>query len=308
MKPIDDIEYSLAAWKEGKLVALPTETVYGLGAPIGREDLLKKIFSLKKRPFYDPLIIHVSDSNMAQRYVLGWNEDCDALATRFWPGPLTIVLPKSKLVNDLITSGLDTVGVRCPKSEKTLKVISLLDEGVAAPSANIFTKVSPTEASHVSKYFSHDDVFVLDGGPCEVGIESTIISLSQGKLVVLRPGVITPEELRSCVGHLNISLGKTAFEQKPTAPGQDKSHYRPSYPLLVMRGEMGLIDTDMEVVELKEDPYVVARELYRNLHTPPSKGKKGKVILVPELKDLPLNLQDVWKSILNRLDKAKSNP
>lgn len=306
MKGTNDIENCLIAWDEGRLVALPTETVYGLGAPISREDLLKKIFSLKKRPFYDPLIVHVSDSNMAQRYVVGWNDDCDKLAKKFWPGPLTIVLPKTNLVNDLITSGLDSVGVRCPRNEKTLKVISLLGEGVAAPSANIFTKVSPTEASHVSKYFSESDVFVLDGGPSDVGIESTIVSLSQNELVILRPGVITEEELKSCVGHLKVSQGKTAFEEKPTAPGQEKSHYRPSYQLMVKRKGSNFLDTDLEVVELNEDPYIVARELYRNLHTPPSKGKIGKIMVVPDLNKLPNNWQEVWRSILNRLDKAES--
>ncbi len=306
----DNIDEALACWKAGGLVAIPTETVYGLGAPVDREDLILKIFSYKERPFYDPLIVHISDKLMAKNYVETWDPLTELLTEKFWPGPLTIVLKKTNLVSDMITSGLPTVGIRCPKNKQTLDLINALGVGVAAPSANKFTKTSPTNKDHVLHSFKDDHLCILTSDEkTEVGIESTIISIENELITLLRPGIITQIDIEEALKgeKFQFSLGKTAFEEKaPTAPGQDPVHYRPTYKLELMEGKGQIIEKEgAEYVLLDKDPYITARELYLLMRDPLKKSFNRRVFVLPESRHhLNDKEKQVWQSILNRLVKA----
>ena len=317
------ISHALSAWKAGKLVALPTETVYGLGAPVDNEELISKIFSVKERPFFDPLIVHISSIEMAKKYCSHWNDTLDILARAFWPGPLTLVVQKSSLISSLITSGLDTVGLRMPRSELTLKIIEQKAVGIAAPSANKFTKTSPTQASHVSSQFSQDDVYVVEDIPSEVGIESTIISVNESERIVtiLRPGMITSADLIEVLGNeFQIEKGLTAFEKSPEkveSPGQFKAHYRPDYPLSFLdcssdkKDQLKHSYPDCEFISLSLDPFVTARELYTQMRTPLSTNDLGQAIYKRKCFLIDLSSRqltdkesELWSSIINRLTKA----
>jgi len=309
------IQKAIAAWKEGRLVAIPTETVYGLGAPVDQESLVKSIFKVKERPFFDPLIVHISSIEMAKKYGRIWSETHQRLASSFWPGPLTIVLPKSNEVSALITSGLDTVGIRMPNHRLTLELIATLGVGVAAPSANKFTKTSPTCAQHVRDQFSEEEVFVIDSDPSQVGIESTIITIhdEDKKITILRPGIITSQDILACLGSsYTVETGQTAFEtnQKVTAPGQFKAHYQPDFPLAYLMtsqfsDELRRNNSDCDFIQLDSNPYVTARELYSLMRIPPAEEKKRKCFVISEeISTLSDQEKDIWQGILNRLSKA----
>ena len=213
--------------REGKLVAFPTETVYGLGANALDPMAVAKIFELKERPSFDPLIVHISHISQVESLTQGIDERVYKLAEKFWPGPLTMVLPKSNLVPDIVTSGLQTVGIRMPSNEIALELITESGCPIAAPSANKFGRISPTTANHVRKQLPNVD-FILDGGKTTVGIESTIIRLTENGLQILRNGIITLEELEKVVPFDGISK-----IEKLSAPGMLKSHYSPQKKLLI---------------------------------------------------------------------------
>lgn len=222
-----DITKAAQLIREGKLVAFPTETVYGLGADALNPLAVAGIFQAKERPSFDPLIVHIADLDMVDRLVLKRDSRIDLLAAHFWPGPLTIVVEKSKEVPDIVTSGMDTVGVRMPDSTWALELIRQSGCPIAAPSANKFGKLSPTKADHVRKGLPEID-YILDGGETTVGIESTIIRLSPSGFVVLRPGVITREEIENYVP-FDPTM---AAGQNVEAPGMMHSHYSPDKTLL----------------------------------------------------------------------------
>ncbi|MDP3912432.1 MAG: L-threonylcarbamoyladenylate synthase [Bacteroidota bacterium] len=217
--------------KEGKLVAFPTETVYGLGANALNPLAVAKIFELKERPSFDPLIVHIA--SIDDLYLLTENTDGNVirLAEKFWPGPLTIVLPKSKLVPDIVTSGLNTVGIRMPDNDIALKLIRAANCPIAAPSANKFGQLSPVSAEHVKKQLSNVD-YVLDGGNTSVGIESTIVSIEGNVCTLLRPGVITIADIENALPDTFIYSSEKP--EKLIAPGLLKSHYSPVKPLYIL--------------------------------------------------------------------------
>ncbi len=225
------INQAAALLKAGGVVAFPTETVYGLGANALDASAVAKIYELKGRPATSPLIVHVSSIEMARALVSEWPPLADQLAKRWWPGPLTLVLPKSARIPDIVTAGLPTVGIRIPAHPVALKLIEEAGVPVAAPSANRFTELSPTTAEHVHHAFG-DLVPVLDGGPCTVGLESTVVAIDGGKLTLLRPGM--------------ISLGDIEFAQIPQgahpAPGMHPRHYSPRTPLLLVESSQDLPD------------------------------------------------------------------
>lgn len=215
--------------KSGGLVAFPTETVYGLGADALNPNAVAKIFIEKERPSFDPLIVHISNIKEIKRLTQQYDSRVDILAEMFWPGPLTIVLPKSDIVPDIVTSGLPTVGIRMPRNKIALDLIKASGCPIAAPSANKFGRISPTTASHVRKQLTGVEC-VLDGGPCEVGIESTVIALNLDGFVILREGFIT---LASLLKALPKSREKTS--NAPLAsPGLLESHYSPEKPLFLI--------------------------------------------------------------------------
>lgn len=223
----NNIEFAATCIQEGKLVAFPTETVYGLGANALNPLAVAKIFELKERPSFDPLIVHIASTRQLEKLIQCNDERIFLLAERFWPGPLTMVLPKSHLVPDIVTSGLPTVGIRMPDNEIALELIRKSDCPIAAPSANKFGRISPTTAAHVKKQLSSVDC-ILDGGKTSVGIESTIIALTNHGFQILRNGIITKEELEEIVPF----DGDSKIEKR-SAPGMLKSHYSPRKKLLI---------------------------------------------------------------------------
>jgi L-threonylcarbamoyladenylate synthase len=217
---------------EGKLVVIPTETVYGLAANGLDETAVAGIFSAKNRPTFDPLILHVASIEQAQSLSIDWPEMADKLARAFWPGPLTLILPKADHVPDLTTSGQPTVGIRMPNNRLTLELLSTLPFPLAAPSANPFGYVSPTNAQHVADQLGDSIDYILDDGNCSVGIESTIIAIDNGTPKVLRLGGLSLERISDVLGfpvleHLNQN-------SNPQAPGQLDQHYSPRCKLIAL--------------------------------------------------------------------------
>ncbi|MGM9563489.1 MAG: L-threonylcarbamoyladenylate synthase [Faecousia sp.] len=227
--------------RAGGLVAIPTETVYGLGANAMDEEAVAKIFLAKGRPQDNPLIIHISCAEELTRYCHDIPEAAWRLAERFWPGPLTMVLPVNPCVPKRTTAGLSTVAVRCPKTQVTRELICVAGVPIAAPSANLSGKPSTTTAAHVLHDYGTGGRIdaIIDGGPCEVGVESTIVDLTGEKPRLLRPGGITPEELRDLLGELEIDravLAQISDDTVVRAPGMKYKHYAPSAEVYIVSG------------------------------------------------------------------------
>lgn len=216
--------------KQGKLVGIPTETVYGLAANALNEKAVLSIFEAKNRPFFDPLIIHVPSIQAAEKYAILNDERLTLLAKTFWPGPLTLLLTKKEIIPDLVTSGLSQVAVRVPNHPLTLELLSQIDFPLAAPSANPFGYVSPTEAQHVNKQLGNRVDYILDGGLCGVGIESTIVGIEDGKVCVYRLGGLDIESIEKLIGKIELRLNNSS---DPKSPGQLKNHYAPKKPLFI---------------------------------------------------------------------------
>ena len=227
--------------RSGGLVALPTETVYGLGASALDEDAVKRIFAVKGRPQDNPLIIHVAGPEALAEWCEDVPEEAYAITERFWPGPLTLVLRCRKTgephIPDRVTAGLDTVAVRCPDHPATLAVIRLAGVPVAAPSANLSGKPSTTTALHCLHDLEGKVEAVLDGGPCRVGLESTILDLTVSPPRILRPGGVTPEQLREVLGEVELDPGLVRPEETPKAPGMKYRHYSPAAEVTLIKCE-----------------------------------------------------------------------
>lgn len=225
-----EIEIAAQLIREGKVVAFPTETVYGLGADALNALAVARIFELKERPSFDPLIVHIASFDELARLTTTTDKRVEMLANRFWPGPLTLILPKSDSVPDIVTSGLETVGIRMPSNPVARELIRLAGCPVAAPSANKFGQLSPTLARHVAKQLPNVD-YILDGGPAAVGIESTIISLNEKGFEILRHGVITREEIEQLVPYFALPESE---KTNIVSPGMLKSHYSPGKPIYIL--------------------------------------------------------------------------
>lgn len=293
MLPIDSAELLQACdrLRQGDVVVIPTETVYGLAASIDSEKGLRKIFSLKRRPFFDPLIVHVASFKEAASVVREWPPVGDFLARLFWPGPLTLVLPKADRVHPLITSGLETVAVRFPSHPIARDLIRLTGSPLAAPSANFFGRASPSRAEHVRSEFSSEldgeDLLIIDGGECAVGLESTVVSIHRDTqeakdiVTILRPGGVTEEMLKSALERWSQKVA-IARSESPASPGHTKHHYMPRIPLVVVAQNepVGLslptrqkIQRELKLssianpreLELNPDAVLAARELYSEM-------------------------------------------
>jgi L-threonylcarbamoyladenylate synthase len=219
-----DIQKAVQLLTEDQLVAIPTETVYGLAGNIFSEKAIKSIFSTKQRPFFNPLIVHIPSVKSLNDLVTHVPEKAKLLAAAFWPGSMTLVLKKSKTIPDIITAGKDTVAVRIPNHPTTLALLKKLPFPLAAPSANPFGSISPTKPAHVENYFRNSIKMVLDGGSCANGIESTIIGFENEEPVIYRLGALPLEEIEAVVGKISI---KNKKEEKPDAPGMLARHYAP---------------------------------------------------------------------------------
>ena len=214
--------------RAGELVAFPTETVYGLGADASNPQAVARIFAAKGRPADHPLIVHLPDTSHLHRWAVDIPEAAYKLAAAFWPGPLTLILKRHPSVSDAITGGQDTVGLRVPNHPLALQLLREFDGGVAAPSANRFGRVSPTTAAHVREELGDAVALILDGGPCTVGIESTILDLSGGEARILRPGMLDAEAIAGVLGALPF-VGGT--QNAPRVSGSLEAHYAPQTPL-----------------------------------------------------------------------------
>lgn len=312
MKVLSNLEIAAKYIQEGNLVAFPTETVYGLGANALNPLAVAKIFELKERPSFDPLIIHIANLHQLEKLVLTQDERVYKLAEKFWPGPLTMVLPKSNIVPDIVTSGLSTVGIRMPNNDIALELISKSGCPVAAPSANKFGRISPTTAAHVKKQLPNVD-YILDGGKTTVGIESTIIKLTDYGFQILRNGVITQEELEAI-----IPYDKNSIIEKASAPGMLKSHYSPRKKLLIADKDLsninklraGLISFTGELekgfckvirVSERDDLKDYAVNMFEAMHSFEDDTDIETIIAEP------VSEKGIGKAIMDRLRKAEFN-
>jgi L-threonylcarbamoyladenylate synthase len=304
--------------RDGDLVAFPPETVYGLGADAQNPDAVRKVYEVKGRPATHPLIVHIDHPRLLERWALSVPPTAQALADRFWPGPLTLVLRRAPAVDLGITGGQDTVAVRVPAHPVAQQLLRAFGGGIAAPSANRYGHVSPTRADHVRDEFGDAVKVVLDGGDCKIGLESTIVSCVDAVPRLLRPGFITLSQLRSVVP--DVVAGSDA--PAPRAPGSDAKHYAPATPLSIVNSRtleevVAQLTADHEKVAVlamrpprvanrymtwinagrRADVY--ARELYVNLRTLDKSG--AKEILVEEV---PAG--EPWDAVRDRLRRAAS--
>jgi L-threonylcarbamoyladenylate synthase len=288
------VERAAALIRAGKLVAFPTETVYGLGANALDAAAVERIFEAKRRPRTSPLIVHVDSVEMARTLATRWPDAAELLARRYWPGPLTLVLPKQPRIPDIVTAGLATVGLRMPAHPLALQLIRAAGVPIAAPSANRFTELSPTAADHVPQEIADA---VLDGGPARVGIESTVLSLVKAP-ILLRPGVIPLPAIEELIGPVAIAA---AAEGPHPSPGMHERHYRPATTLYLLKpgdplpaGRGALLRLG---IEMPSDPLDFAASLYGTLHRLDSETFDW--IAVERPPDTP-----EWAGVLDRLRRA----
>ncbi len=292
--------------RAGRLVAFPTETVYGLGANALDRDAVLRIYAAKGRPSTSPLIVHVSDVAMARKLAAEWPEAASKLAAAFWPGPLTIVVKKTAAVPDEVTAGLNTVGLRVPAHPVALAILLEAGIPIAAPSANRFTELSPTRAEHVRQSLGDRVDLIIDGGPCTVGIESTVISVVGDVPVLLRPGMISQAQLEAVIGPI-ASLETLEPSAAHPAPGLHAKHYSPKTPLKIGIPEIKncayLWHTEQRQTDhslrLPLNPASYAEHLYESLHQLDSSG-------VPVIFVEPLPANIAWAAIQDRLHRAAS--
>ena len=272
--------------QQGNVVAFPTETVYGLGANALNAAAVRRIYQLKGRPATSPLIVHVSSIEMARSLSAAWPAKAQDLALRHWPGPLTLVVPKAASIPDEVTAGLSTVGLRMPRHPLALELIRTAGLPLAAPSANKFTELSPTTADHVRAAFG-DAVPVLDGGPCAVGLESTVVAVdADGSVRLLRPGMLVLEE----------AIAGAASEHE--SPGMHHKHYSPRTARVVLVESFDDAPPEAVLLFLSEDPEACAARLYSVIHDLDAQGVKIIAIKLPHDPD------PRWDAVRDRLRRA----
>ncbi len=277
--------------RSGGLVAIPTETVYGLAGNVWEPKTLARIFEAKNRPQFDPLIVHVANPDNADEVADLSLPHARQLAEALWPGPLTMVLPRKPRVPDLATSGLSTVGVRCPSHPVARRIIELAGVPLAAPSANPFGYLSPTRAEHVANQLGERVDLIVDGGPCTIGVESTVLDLSESPALVLRPGAVSMEQLALLLPSVQLFDRST---QSPRAPGQLPSHYAPRLPLhLRASGTLPSARPNAMAVAL-----CFGAASYKNIT---ASGKFSRVVDLSARAD-PVDAAAVLFSVLHELD------
>ena len=302
-----DTELTLAAKliRAGRLVAFPTETVYGLGANALDEAAVQRIYDAKGRPATSPLIVHVADVIMARQVTAEWPVLAQKLAERFWPGPLTLVLPKAAEIPDIVTAGLDTVGVRIPSHPVALGLIRRARVPIAAPSANRFTQISPTTAEHVRVGLGSAVDLILDGGATHIGIESTVVSLAEQHPTVLRLGMISQADLEAATGVAWRVQDSGQVQQAVAegtlpgfaAPGMYSRHYAPRTPLVLLAKGQPEPKGRGRILEMPSEPAAYAACLYAALHEADAEGWDWIALCEPPV-------SDAWAGIRDRLKRA----
>ena len=262
---------------DGKIVAIPTETVYGLAGNALNPEAVLQIFTIKERPTFDPLIVHISSIDKVNFYAQSIPEQAFELMNKFWPGPLTIVLPKNAIIPDIVTSGLDTVGLRMPNHPTTIELLNQLDFPLAAPSANPFGYISPTSAQHVFDQLGGKLPYILDGGICNVGVESTIVGFENGQCLIYRLGGITVEAIRKVIPDAELQINSSS---NPKAPGMLNSHYAPSKPFYL--GDM------IELIEKYDGKNIAALTFGQS--TIPDSVKEFNLSPASDFKEAAFNL------------------
>lgn len=303
-----DIAAAVAALRRGECIGLPTETVYGLAADAGNPAAVRRIFALKGRPADHPLIVHLPDASALDDYARDIPEAARRLATHFWPGPLTLILRRQPRVPNEVTGGQDTVGLRVPAHPLARQVLAAFGAGLAAPSANRFGRISPTSAQHVRDEFGAALPIVLDGGDCAVGIESTIVECSGAAPRILRPGMISADEIAAVIGPLQSQPEAAA----PRASGTLEKHYAPRTPMrllartdfadagadaLVLVLVLGNLPAGCDGIALPRDPTGYAHALYAALRELDARG--ARELLVEQPPDGPQ-----WLAVHDRLRRA----
>lgn len=314
---MSEVSRATALLRAGELVAFPTETVYGLGADATNPQAIAKIFAAKGRPADHPLIVHIPDAAHLGRWAIDIPEAARQLAAAFWPGPLTLILKRHPAVLDAITGGQDTVGLRVPNHPLALQLLREFDGGVAAPSANRFGHVSPTTAAHVREELGNAVSLILDGGPCAVGIESTILDLSGAEPNILRPGMLGAAAIAAVLGRTPGFGGK---QDAPRVSGSLEAHYAPRTPLrLVPEAELaaaaeaalaagrrvvmlsaqppGAVDGRLIWREASADPVQFAHDLYARLRELDTLGADLMLAAMPPA-------GEAWRAVADRLRRA----
>lgn len=325
------VKHATEILRAGELVALPTETVYGLAANAFDQKAVEKIFVAKGRPAQNPIIVHVASLEMARRCVSHWPELAEKLAKAFWPGPLTLVLPRAERIPNSVTAGGETVGVRWPSHPFIQAVIRACDFPLAAPSANISNQLSPTSAEHVRKSLGNKISLIIDGGQSQVGIESTVVDVTVKPPCLLRPGMIHAESLLAVTGELTLGFGHS--EEVLRSPGLLKKHYSPNAKLVILswRDELNLESQilnfisknlkfktqnlkffDIHVIAhtqipltqkwgrvsvIPHDAEAFARAIYAELHQCDAAG--AELIVVENLPNT-----EPWRAVRDRLNRA----
>jgi L-threonylcarbamoyladenylate synthase len=305
----EEIARAVALLRAGELVAFPTETVYGLGADARNGAAVARIYALKRRPAGHPLIVHLAGADALPEWAAAVPEAARRLAQRFWPGPLTLILPRAAGVSDALTGGQDSIGLRVPSHPVARRLLEAFGGGIAAPSANRYGRVSPTSAAHVREEFGPDAPFVLEGGDCSVGLESTIVSLV-GEPLLVRPGGISATDLEAVIGPLR----RAAAGEGPRAPGTTRAHYAPATRLVVVAGSaLGAAAAESSAVLARHPrpagfqgvlwlaappaPADYAHDLYANLRRLDAAG--AATIVVEAVPEGP-----AWEAVRDRLARA----
>jgi L-threonylcarbamoyladenylate synthase len=314
-----EIETAVQTLRNGELVAFPTETVYGLGANAQNPAAVHRIFEAKGRPANHPVIVHLDSPRYLHRWVREVPDGATKLAEAFWPGPLTMVMPRAAHVHDVVTGGQDTIAIRVPAHPMAQQLLTAFGGGIAAPSANRYGRLSPTRAEHVREELGDAVRVVLDGGECQLGLESTIVAFEGPTVRLLRPGSVTAGQIRAVVGELAIGAGY----ESPRVPGGAESHYAPATPMTIVPA--GEIDAQADAASgggrriavlaqrlpLRSHKYVTwinagrrpesyGRDLYNNLRTLDRAGCQR--ILVQEVPE-----GERWDAIRDRLRRAASS-
>jgi len=314
-----EIETAVQTLRDGELVAFPTETVYGLGANAQNPAAVRKVFEVKGRPANHPVIVHLDSPRFLHRWVREVPQSATRLAEVLWPGPLTMVMPRAASVHDVITGGQDTIAIRVPAHPMAQQLLTAFGGGIAAPSANRYGRLSPTRAEHVREEFGDALRVILDGGECQIGLESTIVAFEGAEVRLLRPGAVTVAQIKSVVGELLVG----ADAGSPRVPGSPPTHYAPSTPLTIVAA--GEIDAQADAAStggrrvavlaqrlpLRSHKYVTwvnagrrpetfARDLYSNLRTLDKAGCQR--ILVQAVPD-----GERWDAVRDRLLRAATS-
>jgi len=311
-----EIERAVSLLRQGELVAFPTETVYGLGADAANPRAVAKIFAAKGRPADHPLIVHIPDATHLDRWARDISDAARVVAEKFWPGPLTLILKRHPDVPDCVTGGQDTVGLRVPNHPLALELLHAFGDGIAAPSANQFGRISPTTAQHVREDLGDAVSLILDGGPCQVGIESTIVDMSGERTTVLRPGMLAGFDIGLVLGRMPAEAVNT---NSVKTPGSHEAHYAPRTPLLLTPEDSVAIAVRTAIGQgkrmavLAPFPAPIEHPLLVHWHVAPTRAEDYARELYATLRELDAAGSDLiivqrppWPAVIDRLNRASA--